>query len=293
MIRADTMINPGFSRLLDSRDLTGFEALWKFPGTWVEEPNQRRNGWSGVKRLQTDGQGSYYLKFLHNHCRRTFRHPLPHSTAYFEFRNYIRLKRRGIPVPEVVYFSEQQDRGGNRAILATRGLDDYQMLSPWLDENADRHSGSTTGSVLDSVSAALFRFHAGGFQHRSLYSKHVFVSRVPLTGFGQPPVRLIDFEYLRVCRLQKCRAAARDIYQLLYSLHPDHRVSGTRLLSAYLREFTSETNRQQFLGFLQYWARRKSCDREFDRDLADFIATHPPRGGLPPKKSIGAIHDCH
>ena len=37
-----------------SGGLSQFEQWWQLQGEWVEEPNQRRGGESGVQRLQVD-----------------------------------------------------------------------------------------------------------------------------------------------------------------------------------------------------------------------------------------------
>ena len=40
--------------LLKRNGLDSFEAIWSLEAPWVEEPNFRRQGWSGVCRLTLD-----------------------------------------------------------------------------------------------------------------------------------------------------------------------------------------------------------------------------------------------
>ena len=44
-------IADGWGALLRRHDLDTFEALWRLPEQWVEPPNVRRGGWSGVTRM--------------------------------------------------------------------------------------------------------------------------------------------------------------------------------------------------------------------------------------------------
>ena len=55
--------------------MSDFEYYWQQQGEWVEEPNQRRGGESGVQRL-SDAKGKVlYAKRQVGHIYRSLRHP--------------------------------------------------------------------------------------------------------------------------------------------------------------------------------------------------------------------------
>ncbi len=47
---------------LDAAPTDCFEYFWNKQGEWVEEPNQRRGGESGVQRIQSSSGGLLYAK---------------------------------------------------------------------------------------------------------------------------------------------------------------------------------------------------------------------------------------
>lgn len=87
-----------------------FDYFWSQRGEWVEEPNVRRGGESGVQRLMgSDGQ-LLYVKRQTGHIHRGLLHPsdgrrccasVMHSPAFAysmcEFRKSFSAKRNAIP----------------------------------------------------------------------------------------------------------------------------------------------------------------------------------------------------
>ena len=63
---------PADQALLLNNDLASFDALWSIDADWVEAPNYRRQGWSGVVRIELqDGDAPptiVYLKRQSGHC---------------------------------------------------------------------------------------------------------------------------------------------------------------------------------------------------------------------------------
>ena len=53
-----------------------FEQWWNTQGEWVEPPNLRRDGESGVQRLQARRGGLLYCKRQIGHLYRSLWHPL-------------------------------------------------------------------------------------------------------------------------------------------------------------------------------------------------------------------------
>ena len=61
-----------------------FDRWWNTAGDWVEAPNVRRGGESGVQRLQLPDGTLAYVKRQVGHLYRSLRHPLGRPTALRE-----------------------------------------------------------------------------------------------------------------------------------------------------------------------------------------------------------------
>ena len=85
---------------IDSRD---FDYYWNQQGEWVEEPNVRRGGESGVQRIKSiDGQ-LFYAKRQNGHVYRSWQYPLGRPTVLRERDALIGLSRIGVRVPEIIF----------------------------------------------------------------------------------------------------------------------------------------------------------------------------------------------
>lgn len=181
-----------------------FEGWWQVPESWVEEPNQRRNGWSGMIRL-TIGAETYYVKKQCNHCYRSLRHPFGWPTALREYDNIVRLRSLGIRVPEPVFQGGRRTEQGFEALLVTRELTGFAALDAQNALSADLRAALAleTGRVLGIM-------HRANLQHSCLYDKHIMVRWQS----GRPEAALIDLEKLRWAILPE-RAARHDMEQLM------------------------------------------------------------------------------
>ncbi|MCP5267993.1 MAG: InaA protein [Zoogloeaceae bacterium] len=182
---------------------TDFTGWWNAPGAWVEEPNQRRNGWSGMMRLRI-GDTLYYIKKQCNHLCRTLDHPFGWPTASRERLNIGRLQKLGLRVPTPVFHGERKTAEGYEAVLVTEELAGFLALDTQtgLDASARQLMASETGRVLGIM-------HRAGWQHSCLYDKHIMVRWQD----GQPEIALIDLEKLRRPLLPG-KAARHDLEQL-------------------------------------------------------------------------------
>jgi tRNA A-37 threonylcarbamoyl transferase component Bud32 len=183
---------------------TRFEQWWTLPGDWVEPPNQRRSGWSGVVRARIDGT-EVYIKRQRNHLCRNWRHPLGWPTASREAHYLQRLAQLGIAAPRVLFHGARRSAGGVEAVLATAALDGYLAL----DAVAD-HGPAFRRAVAIALGHSLGRLHRAGLQHGCLYGKHVMI-RGDAT--GQVQVALLDLEKMRT-RFTRQQAARHDLAQL-------------------------------------------------------------------------------
>ncbi|MGE8191130.1 lipopolysaccharide kinase InaA family protein [Pseudomonas sp. NPDC086278] len=192
-----------------------FDYYWNQRGEWVEEPNVRRGGESGVQRVRgSDGQ-LLYAKRQTGHIYRSWLHPFGRPTVLREQDALIGLRALGVRVPEIVFCGAQRDPVHKwRALLVTKSLDGFEEIEHWYAGGGrERHGEAVHERVLKDLAENLARMHKGRWQHSCIYIKHVFVR---VTGEGESAtaeIALIDLEKCRQ-RLTAQRAAAHDMKQL-------------------------------------------------------------------------------
>ena len=192
-----------------------FDYFWNLRGEWVEEPNVRRGGESGVERVMgSDGQ-LLYTKRQVGHIYRSLRYPFGRPTVLRERDALIGLRLIDVSVPDIIYCGAQRDLEHQwRALLVTKSLDGFEEIDHWYAGGGrERHGESIHDRVLKALAENLARMHKGRWQHSCLYSKHVFVR---VTGEGDEArveVALIDLEKCRQ-RLTARYAAVHDLKQL-------------------------------------------------------------------------------
>ena len=180
-----------------------FEGWWNAPGEWVEAPNQRRSGWSGMMRARIDDQ-VFYVKKQCNHLCRTFSHPFGWPTASRERLNISRLQALGLCVPRPVFHGERRTENGFEAILVTEELTGFQAL-----DTQTGLSPAARQALAAEVGRVLGIMHRADWQHSCLYDKHLMIRWQG----ERPEVALIDLEKLRRPIL-RWKAAAHDLAQL-------------------------------------------------------------------------------
>ena len=192
-----------------------FDYFWNQRGEWVEEPNVRRGGESGVQRIiGSDGQ-LLYVKRQTGHIHRSWLHPFGRPTVLRERDALTGVRALGVRVPEIVYCGAQRDPVHKwRALLVTKSLDGFEEIEHWYAGGGRERVGEAAHDrVLKDLAENLARMHKGRWQHSCIYIKHVFVR---VTGVGETAkveVALIDLEKCRQ-RLTAYRAAAHDMKQL-------------------------------------------------------------------------------
>ncbi|QPL30697.1 lipopolysaccharide kinase InaA family protein [Pseudomonas fragi] len=192
-----------------------FEFYWNQQGEWVEEPNQRRGGESGVQRIHDADGRLLYVKRQVGHTYRSWRYPLGRPTVLREQDALLALSRLAVGVPELVYCGAQQAPDKQwRALLVTVGLEGFVEIDNWYAAGErERHGEAVHDRVLEAIGQTLARMHLGRWQHGCLYAKHVFV-RVTGQGVGAViDVALLDLEKSRQ-RLTAQKAASHDLKQL-------------------------------------------------------------------------------
>lgn len=189
--------------LFKLNNLSEFEQLWTIDSPWFEEPNYRRNGWSGViKYTLKDNKGNthpFFIKRQENHNCKTFFHPIKGIPTFRrEYLNLQRLYGNKIPTLKMVYYGERLNNSKAQSILITQSLENYQSFEEYFSNKGNSlaegsTSEQTTAKIMQKAGENTRRLHDAHFRHGSLYPKHFFVK----VNNGQVDVRLIDLEKLK------------------------------------------------------------------------------------------------
>ncbi|SEN13301.1 Lipopolysaccharide kinase (Kdo/WaaP) family protein [Pseudomonas sp. ok272] len=192
-----------------------FDYFWSQHGEWVEEPNVRRGGESGVQRIRRDDGQLLYAKRQTGHIYRSWLFPFGRPTVLRELDALTGLRALNVRVPEVVFCGARRDPVHQwRALLVTKALDGFVEIEDWYASGGrERHGEAFHDQVLLDLAQNLARMHKGRWQHSCLYIKHIFLR---VTGEGETAkaeVALLDLEKCRKRPLSK-QAAAHDMKQL-------------------------------------------------------------------------------
>lgn len=188
------------------------EFWWSVQGEWVEEPNSRRGGFSGVQRVyMPQSDECYYVKRQHNHLFHSVRYPAGRPTLLREWQSMRLCATIGVPTAPLVFFDMQKRGDGWDSILVTRDLRGYVSLDRGFAENI--WNSAQRAAALTSVSCALVSLHRARRKHGHLYPKEVFVD----LNRPEPAVAFVDWELSRY-RLTASQAAGTDVRRLLKSL---------------------------------------------------------------------------
>lgn len=189
-------------------DAGAFDAWWLREGVWVEPPNQRRGGESGVQIVTLEGGRRCYSKRQVEHTYRSLRYPLGRPTVLREREAYAALGEIGVATPKLVYSGARKRAGVWQAILVTEALEGLVDIDQWYRTASAAVGEERRHAMLEELARQVALMHAGGWQHGCLYAKHVFVR---CNDAGAPQVVLIDLEKCR--RRRPERASRRDIDQ--------------------------------------------------------------------------------
>lgn len=204
-----------------------FARWWQVEGEWVEPPNERRGGNSGVLRVVDASGRCLYVKRQTGHLYRTVRHPFGRPTVVREAMALQALSALDIPVPVLDYYGARREGGQWHAVLVTQALLGYQSLDLWY---AHPHAQDVRRGILNELAQLLARMHGARWQHGCLYAKHIFVRENPLP--DMPNVALLDLEKARR-RFSARAAAGRDLEQLSRRRKPVPDADWSEFLSCY------------------------------------------------------------
>jgi tRNA A-37 threonylcarbamoyl transferase component Bud32 len=193
-----------------------FQRLWDTQGEWVEAPNQRRAGESGVQRirLRDPQQPLLYCKRQIGHLYRSLLHPFGRPTVLRELQALQAFGRIGVRVPELVYCGTRQHAGQWQALLVTAELEGFVSLEDWYGEGMAAYYGQAVQEqMLAVVGITLGRIHQAHWQHGCCYPKHIFLKVHGEGDAARVEVALLDLEKSRR-RLRRSAAARHDLRQL-------------------------------------------------------------------------------
>ncbi|WP_122672146.1 lipopolysaccharide kinase InaA family protein [Pseudomonas viridiflava] len=201
----EPVVNPGEN---------GFSHFWSQRGEWVEEPNVRRGGESGVQRLITDDGQTLYSKRQTGHIYRSWLHPFGRPTVLRERDALEGLNRLGVSVPQIVFCGAERTENEWRALLVTEALEGFEEFEKWLAAGGREQYGELLyEQMLSEMGKTLARMHLGRWQHSCLYIKHIFVRVIGEGEQARAEVALLDLEKGRR-RWTAYGAAQHDMKQL-------------------------------------------------------------------------------
>ncbi|QKF49623.1 lipopolysaccharide kinase InaA family protein [Pseudomonas graminis] len=192
-----------------------FAYFWNTRGEWVEEPNVRRGGESGVQRVVSENGRLLYVKRQTGHIYRSWLHPFGRPTVLRERDALEGLRQLDVNVPRMVFCGAERDENNEwRALLVTASLDGFDEFENWLRAGGREQYGEVVyEQMLQEIASNLARMHKGRWQHSCIYIKHVFVRVVGEGANAKAEVALLDLEKCRQ-RLTSYAAAQHDMKQL-------------------------------------------------------------------------------
>jgi hypothetical protein len=194
---------------------SGFAHYWQTKGDWVEEPNRRRGGESGVQRVMLADDHMIYVKRQVGHIYRSPLHPFGRPTVLRERDALQGLSKLQVRVPRLLFCEAQRDSEfGWKALLVTESLDGFEEITHWYEKGGrERYGEAVHDQLLKDLADNLARMHQGRWQHSCLYIKHVFVRVVEGPGGPRAEAALLDLEKCRR-RLTAAAASQHDMKQL-------------------------------------------------------------------------------
>jgi len=182
--------------LFKENDLDSFAALWSLKLPWFEEPNYRREGWSGVCKttLQTGTQGApVFIKRQENHNYKSPLHPVTgRPTLYREFSYARKFNEKDLLTYDVMLYAEEKINDKLCAVMVTHALDNHQTLDEWIDSDP-AGDPKKREAVIKVLAQNIRHMHDSGFQHGCLYGKHIMVRCFD----DDVDIRFIDLEKVR------------------------------------------------------------------------------------------------
>lgn len=223
-----------------------FAYWWAAEGEWVEEPNERREGSSGVQFVAADNPGTanLYIKRQINHCYRSLRYPLGRPTVFREEQAILAFNALGVRTPKLVFCEAQKLPDHWRALMVTEELEGFISLDEWYETRVQAESACIS-ILMKKIAHMLVTFHQAGWQHSCCYGKHIFVKTS--VNPDSVEVAMLDLEKVRR-RWPATSAALHDLKQLSRHKGLMPKQDWQELLKAYVQEFPAMANKLSSLA---------------------------------------------
>lgn len=236
-------IAPSYSELLSRTGFDAFPRFWELPYSWVEDPNRRREGWSGASfhTITDPGTGdviSIFVKRQENHNYKSLLHPFRGMpTFYREFRSIRYMEQIGVPTAQLIYYGFRRLNHDFQSVLVTTALTGYTDLDTLFEDHSLNHDLRT--AILNRIADMVWLMHDHGRQHRHLNGKHILVK---LEGTDSFDIRLIDLEQMKRI-LQPENAMARDLEKFVRHTPTLSREEHSQLVQHYLEHLKPDSRK--------------------------------------------------
>lgn len=200
--------------MASKKELDEFQRWWATEGDWVEEPNERRKGMSGVQRIERDGK-TLYVKRQVAHLFHSLRYPFGRPTIVREIQVIDELAAAGVIVPKIVYGKALQINGEWRALLVTEDMKDFVSIGDWYEQNMHLDcSPEVKAEMFKQIAVAFKKMHSVNRQHGCCYVRHIYVK-----SRGEVLAGFLDLEKSRRSWVRQ-KAVLHDFKQLEKYLSP-------------------------------------------------------------------------
>jgi hypothetical protein len=236
-------ISERYRALLAQQGLYTIAGFWDLSWDWVEKPNNRRNGWSGVSRHtffdDEAGRFSIFVKRQENHNYRSLRHPFRGRPTFFsDLCNTLRMKQIGIPTVEPVFYGERWEGDKPQAVLATIALEGYDDLNSLLQNPSV--TALVRQAILHRLADVVQLMHQHRLQHNSLGGNHVLVKLEKDDTFD---LRILDLEKMRHS-FRPMDTAVKDLEKFIRRTPRLTKDERAEFLLYYVRHFSLEQRRK-------------------------------------------------
>jgi len=216
-------LNPDWQGILASMGIVSFDDWWNQADETVEPANTKPGNpaaWSKVSVMKTPCGRTIYLKRQENfYPNNLIQRWCKELTFEREYRNYLKIRKAGVPTYDLVCFHSRRQNGKRQAIYVCEGLDGFsaltQLMPVW--EREGWPDTTARARLIDVLVETLLHMHRCGILHNALSPRHVFFNIPAGDPYAFPEnikMRLIDFERLKILKRGSDRAVQRDLFSL-------------------------------------------------------------------------------
>src|SRR5699024_7811669 len=149
-----------------------FNHWWETEGDWVEEPNYRRNGMSGVQCVERNGK-KLYVKRMTHHLFHSVRYPFGRPTIVREDGVIKERVRADVIVTKIVLVEGVKVRGAWLAMMVTEDMAGLISIADWYAQHAvSPYYDQGRQAMLKAVALAFKKMQSINRQPGCCYVRH-------------------------------------------------------------------------------------------------------------------------